>query len=277
MGKSVRHSAEWYARALQGDKDNFGLREVARGFGSRDGFNLRDGLSAKQRKKVRSAFHELQEITAQSRHVYKPKNNSKGEQEKLRKAQRLVQEDTDTEWKVAFIPYAPRKLKNGKLSKPRITFGKEGIRIHDRGFIKITVPLDQERMATNAKGEIVRAIKMEAPRAQRFTIQAGANEMPVLSDRTGVVKRVMELQNRYDGVKALPLGSGNAGDKPEYHAWDLWLHNLVAYEFPKVSAKAVAQASNTFHDANAALRKKRKADRERARYQATHPAKRKRK
>jgi len=272
MAKRIKRSDEWYRNALQGKGETIGLRETARGFSSRDGFNLRDGLSPAQKRKVTIAHRELQELTAQQRYVYKPKNNSKGEKDRLRKAQQITQADTSTKWKVAFIPHNQKVLKSGKLSKPRITFGKRSVRIHEVGFNKVSIELDQENLVDNPQREILDAIKSEAPKAQRFTIQAGANEISTLSGKTDIVRRVINLMNVYDGKKPLPHGSGNVGDLAKHHKWDLWLKGLIAYEFPRMSvtkmSKAIDQAVNDFHDGNKELQKRRRAERERARYHA---------
>ena len=267
MAKRVKRSQEFYRRALQGDKDNLGLRETARGFGSRDGFIIAD-LTPAQKRKITIGFHELQSLTAQPRYIYKAKSTSAKEKKKLLQAQKTVQEGTKTKWKVAFIPHVPRKLKSGKLSKPKIYFGKEGIKIRERGYIKISIPLDPVKLVKNSAKHIQDSIKAEAHRAQRFTIQAGANEMPVLNDRAGIVERVKSLMTKYDGRKAIPAGSGNAGDRPKSHKWNLWLHGLIAYEFPRVSSKAVSSAINEFDDARIALQKKRRAARAKAKYRA---------
>ena len=270
MAKKITRSPEWYARALKGDADNLGLRETARGFTAADGFNLRKiaELTPAQKRKITLSFHELQTLTAQPKYVYKAVSRKKSDQVKLKQAQAAVQADATVKWKVAFVPHVPKRTKSGKASKPRLYFGKAGLTIKESGFKKLYIPLNPVALVKNPDATIQSAIQSEAPNAQRFTIQAGANEMPVLSDRAGVVARVKKLMSDYNGKKQLPLGSGNAGNAPKHHHWKKWLNGIIGYQFPKVSKKAVSRAAGDFDAARQALQKKRRAAKERARYRS---------
>lgn len=250
-------SKGWYRRALVGDKDNPGLRSVARGFSSSDGFIIKD-LTPSQKRKITKAWHDYELLTAQPRYIYKP--TGKGKNKKLKQAQQMVQEDTTTNFKVAFIPYVPKKLKNGKLSKPRITFGKKGIKIQESTHKKIFIPLNPPALVKNPQKEITQAIKDEAPKAQRFSVQAAANEMGVMYDKPNIVKNVIYLMNKYDGKKQL-LSGRHKGDGPKQHNWRNWLHGINAYEFPKVDQKTVSNVANIFADAKEDLQRRRRNDR----------------
>ena len=269
MAKRVKRSQEFYRRALQGDKDNLGLRETARGFGSRNGYVIAD-LTPAQKRKITIAFHELQELTAQYRHIYKPKNQSKKELEKLEKAKRISQSEYKTDWKVAFIPHVPRVTKSGKISKPRIYFGSESVRIREKSgnheFIKTEIELNQVELAKNPRREIMRAISSQAPKASRFAVQAGANEIPLFEGIDQIIEIVISLMHKYNGKSLLPVSSGNAGDAPKLHKWNLWLKGLVAYTFKKRDLNFTRESLNLFRDANRVLQKARKAKRERERY-----------
>lgn len=266
--KKIVRSAEWYSRALQGDKNNLGLRSVARGFSSRDGLNLTKGLTRAQKKKVEKAYHELKEITAQPRFVYRAKSTSKKEKARMKQAQQLTQSQTKTDWKVALIPHTPRKLKSGKFSKPKIYFSKESVTIQEYKHKKIYVTLNPVSLVKNPRKEIAKAIERDAPKAQRFAVKAGENEMPVLHTKTNIATFVISLMEKYDGESDLPDESGNRGDAPKNHHWKKWLKQLVAYDFPKPTKGAIAKAVNTFDDARRELQRERRNERAREKYEA---------
>lgn len=281
MAKRAKRSEEFYKLALKGvltpggDVLSHGLRQAARGFSSSDGYNLRDvkSWSPAMKAKVTRYFHELQLSTAQPRYLYKPKNKS--EREKLANT---FPGDPGFNWKVAFIPVTPEKLKSGKQSKakPRLTFTKDGVKVRQRKYNKNYIPLRPSGLVKSARAEITRAIKANAPDSKHFTVATKAgesiNEMPGLDDREFVIKRVVNLMNAYDGKKALPKGSGNRGDAPKHHKWNRWLSGLVGYEFDRATPSEIARAKNEFNDAKLALQKKRRNQRKK---QQRQPAKKK--
>lgn len=259
-----KRTVEFYRRALTGSEDKtgalqYGLREVASGFSAKDGYNLNDisSWTPAQKGKVTKYFHELDRLTAQPRYIYKAKSRKM-----LQQVQSVAGHDTSFKFKVAFVPHVPKVDKKGRQTKPRITVKDGVVRIRERYYSKVLVELDQEALAENAAAEVKRAVD-EVPDAKRFTIQAGSNEMPGLYDRKLIANRVRQLMGRYDGVKPLPRGSGNAGDNPAHHSWDQWLNAIVAYEFPKVTQKAVATAVTDFDKARRELQRRRRAQRKR--------------
>lgn len=265
----IKRTAEFYLRAVKGSSDKhgklqYGLRDVASGFSAKDGYRLDNvaNWTPAQKAKVTRYFHELDRLTAQPRYVYKARSKAM-----LEKVQAVTGHDKGFKFKVAFVPHVPKRDKKGRETKPRVDLAKTGaVRIRERYYTKSIVALDQRRLARDAKAEVKRAIDT-VPNAKRFTIQAGTNEMPGLYDRPFISERVIRLMNLYDGRKSLPKGSGNAGDSPKHHKWTLWLNGLVAYEFPKVTQKAVAKAVTDFDAARRELQKRRRAARKRAEYE----------
>lgn len=260
--RAAGKSAEFYQRGLKL------LREYARGFDASNGFKLNKKLTPAQKKKITQGVKEIDSLTAQQRYIYKPKNNSKKETEKLRAIQRVTQTDEGKlNLKVAFVPHTPRITKKGKQSKPRITVTKSGgVRIQENKYAKIFVPLIPSKLAANPEKEIQRAVKENAKGATRFSVQAGANEIPVYRDLPGIVKYIRQLMNTYDGKRQLPASSGNRGDAPKAHHWKKWLHGAVAYWFPEANADDVRKAVNDFFQGNQELQKKRRAERARQNY-----------
>lgn len=260
----AKRSNEFYRLALLGGTDkktgeilSYGLRETAHGFASSDGFNLRDigSWSPSQRAKVTKYWHELQNLTAQPRFLFKTRDKAKLEQ-----AQRAVQSEAFYAWKVAFIPHAPGKTPTGKVSKakPKITFTKDGIRIRERKYTKAFIPLNARQLAADPAKTIRAAIKANAPKAQRFSVMALKNEISGVEDKNRIVARVRYYMMKYDG--ATPLTSGrHVGGAPKSHAWQGWLTGLMGYEFPKATQQAVSDAIGGFDTERLALQKRRRA------------------
>lgn len=263
-----KRSNEFYLRALQGTEDKtgplqFGLRDVARGFDAKDGYKLKDVASwtPAQKRKVTLYWNKLNELTAQPVYPYKAKSKKM-----LESVQETIGQGSDYQFKVAFVPHVPKKDKKGRETKPRVDVEAGKVRIRERFYSKVLVPLNAPRMAKNATGEINRALG-EVPEATRFTVQAGKNEMPGLFDRGTIGSRVIRLMQQYDGIRALPRGSGNKGDAPKHHKWSEWMHGIIAYEFPRTTQKAVSSAAVEFDTARRELQKRRRADRKRMEYQ----------
>lgn len=262
----------FYRLAIQGVTDtktgeilSHGLRSVARGFASSDGYNIINisSWTPSQKAKITRYWHELHVLTAQPKYAYKPKNKKE-----LPKIQKITQADTKLKWKVAFVPHVPKKLKSGKRSKrkPDIKLVGDSIRVKEKNYRHYTIRLNPQRLVKDVKKEIARAIKDNAPKATRFTIGADENEMPGLSDKDAIVERVQKLIHQYDGKRPLPKGSGNTGDAPKFHKWNQWLHNLIAYEFDKTTFKQVSNAMNEFDKGRRELQKKKRAMRKRLKY-----------
>lgn len=240
-----------------------GLRALARGFGSADGFNLREvsTWTPAQKARVTKYQHEVQRLTAQPRAIIKPRKKAD-----LVRAQQIVPPEAGFVFKVAFIPHLPKKGKRGQDLKPQVRFTKGAMIVSERGYDKRYIQLDQMALVKDAGREVRRAIKQQGGRASRFRVMADVNEMPgAMYDKAGIAGAVTRLMALYDGKKALPRGSGNAGDAPKHHKWDKWLHELVGYEFPRTSQQSVASAVNEFEAARTAHKKARHATRERAR------------
>lgn len=261
---SIKRTREFYLRAVTGTEDKAGivhpgLRDVARGFSAKDGFRIKDvdNWTRAQKAKVTRYFKELDRLTAQPRYQYKARS-----QKMLEEVQRVAGHEKGYDFKVAFIPHVPKVDKRGRETKPRVDVEKGVIRIRERYYTKIMVALDQKQLVRDTAAEVGRAIKM-APDAQRFAIQAGVNEMPGLYDRQLIGERVRRLMNLYDGKRALPRGSGNRGDSPKHHRWQLWLHKLIGYEFPRASKSAVSSVITDFDAARRELQKRRRAARKR--------------
>jgi hypothetical protein len=264
--RKIKRSNEFYRRALLGavqrDGTQFpGLRDVAAGFSAADGYSLKniDKWTPAQKAKITKYFKELDQLTAQPRYLFKSRNP-----EEMAKAKRVSGQDPKYKFKVAFLPYTPEKSKKtGEYIKPKITFTKDGIRIRQRKYSKIEIPLNKVRLAQDHEKEILRAIKANAPKASRFAVRAGVNEMPGTGDMPNIIRKVGELMNKYDGVTPLPKGSGNKGDGPQHHKWDQWLHSLIGYEIPDFTQDKFKDAVNAFDKARRELQLKRRAERKR--------------
>lgn len=263
----IKYSKEFYKRALLGetarDGTKFsGLRSVAEKFKAADGYDLRhiEEWTPAQRARVRKYYHELQRLTAQPRYVFRARN-----EQHLKQAQRTSGHDTGYKFKVAFVPYTPEFDKQGKLKPPQVEFLKEGIRIKQTGYNKLKIPFNKVNLVRNPDKEITRAIAVNAPNAKRFAIDANGNEMRGIYARSFVTEKVVQLMEKYDGIRPLPKGSGNQGNNPKYHKWDQWLDGLVGYEFASRSdqVKKTQQAVNKFDEARQKWQNKRRRARRR--------------
>lgn len=225
-------SAAWYRAALLGVADREGelspgLRGVAKGFTAAEGFNLnalaRGEWTAAQKRKVSRYFHELQMLTAQEKIIVRTRSPKR-----LATAQAIGGHDPAYKFKVAFVP----GTKNAKIE-----WEKDGtFTVREKGYSKKGELFDQAALAVAPKEEIARVLsRPKLKRAQRFKIMAGDNLFSPaggMLDRGNVESAILKLMHQYNGVRALPRGSGNIGDDPAAHHYSQWLNGLTGYKFP---------------------------------------------
>ena len=155
--RAVKKSAEFYRLALTGARDKQGelqpgLRSVARGFDAASGYDLRkiSEWSPSQKARVTRYFHELDNLTAQPRKIYRPKNRAN-----LKLAQQYSGHNSGFQFKVALVPYTPKK---GSDTKVKITVSKEhGLRVATKSYAKTIVPLRPRELTRDPNKEIKHA------------------------------------------------------------------------------------------------------------------------
>lgn len=267
----IKRTREFYLRALRGTQDKDGemlspgLRDVASGFDAKHGYRLADfdEWTPAQKAKITKYHNELQRMTAQPWTIHHERSSTKRE-----KMNEVLGYDTGYKFKVVILPYVKKVDKRGREVKPKVSLTKQGaVRVGNKWYNKVSVQLNQVALARNSKAEVARVLEA-VPDAQRFTILTNPhNEMPGLYDRSLIADRVRQLMLKYDGIKPLPRGSGNAGDSPKHHKWTLWMHGLVGYEFPNLRGKTIAGAVTDFDAAKRELQRRRRAERKRLAYQ----------
>lgn len=259
-GKSK--SDEFYCQALRGAREihrdgtktsHPGLRSFASGFDAASGYDLRsvNKWTPAQKRKVSIYFNELQNLTAQEKKVFHPRNK-----EHLRQAQAIGGHDKKLkQFVVAFVP--------GSINA-KVKFTKDGITIRepDRNYWRIDREFNQKRLATNPKAEIKRVLDT-MPGAQRYQIIAGPNLIMNMYDGKIVEREILRLQLKYDGHSEIRSGNKRGAD-PTNHDYRKWLHGLIGYQFPSVKRDTVINAMHEISTQNAAIRKQRAARRRRS-------------
>ena len=241
------------------------LRGVAKGFDASEGVNLRDlregNMPSAVKAKINRYFHEYQAITAQEKIEIRTRSPRR-----LEYAKRVGGMDPKYKFKVAFVPGS---------AKSRVVWNEDGsltIRERGRGYEKIPLMFDAVELATHTKAEVERVTtELADAGAQRFILMAGENlriSKPVTAG--ALYRMVVSLMNRYDGVSALPSGSGNAGDAPGAHRWDQWMYGVMGFAFDADPDETPPEAFYEIERRNKALQKDRANARRRDEYDRKH-------
>lgn len=261
--KSGKKSAAFYKAAVRGVIDREGelspsLRRVAVGFKASEGYDLRkvNQWTPSQKRRVTNYFHELQNLTAQQKIILRPRNA-----ERLKEAQIIGGHSKGFKFKVAFVPGS---------AKAKAVWTKEGLSIVEPTHEKMEREFNKIALARDPEKEIDRVIESTRKivgyrddgtpirrTATDFHIKAGENLVMKTYDATILKQQVLNLMNRYDGVKPLPRGSGNYGDAPKSHNWRRWLNGVVGYHFLKHKTENKIREFRTIEDANRAVQKRR--------------------
>lgn len=208
-----------------------GLRSLARGFDSKDGFDLRDvgSWTPAQRKRVRTFAHRLERIQAQAKRPMRARG------ENLRRLQEAFHGDIPSkDFKVAFVPDTEPKLTlpGAKRRPPRVRVLKEGVSIKRAQYERLFIPFDQKAMVKNARAEIKR-VADQMPDAKLFYVRVGEYDSLTGKSLGLVTEQVLNWMQQYDGKRELPKTSGNRGDDPKHHHWKKWLQGLVGFVIPQ--------------------------------------------
>ncbi len=187
--------------------------------------------------------------------------------DRLAKAQAVGGHDPKFKFKVAFLPGS---------GEAEIIWNKDNTpTVREKGFSRIAAHFDVEALAVDPRAEVARILLLpQMKTAQRFGILTGANVM--LGDiptRKGVAGKVQMLMAKYDGIKELPAGSGNRGDKPSAHHYSRWLVGIQGFHFRRDPDKVPPKQLQAIADANKALQRRRAAARQRDKYARTHKRK----
>lgn len=231
--RRVQWDTERYKVAVQGDPaQGFpGLRSIGKGFDPSHGYDLRhiDEWSPARKRRVRETYERVHFLLAQKKRIVRPRGKKT-----LNTLQQAFHGDTSSRGlRVAFIPdLEPESLPGAKRKPARVRIRKSGVVIEKGPYSKIAIPFDRVGLARDPRAEVKRALS-EHPRARLFFVQAGQFQMANGYTAGTLANRVADLMMRYNGKRPLPAGSGNAGDDPRYHKWDLWLSGAFGYEFPK--------------------------------------------
>lgn len=234
MARKYNWNAEKYRAALVGNKSAGveGLRSLAKGFDSSDGYNLNriDKWTPAQRRRVRDYFARVEQLEAQSKLIVRPQSTKA-----LKKLQDAFHGDVPSkDFKVAFVPYHRPKvtLPGSKRAKVRIRVLTEGISIKNGRYERVFIPFNQKALARDPKREIKRAAE-KIPGASLFFVQVGDNQTLNGKSLGLITSEILKWMEQYDGVTPLPKSSGNRGDNPKDHHYKRWLNGLVGYVLPK--------------------------------------------
>ena len=177
--------------------------------------------------KINRVFHEYQVLTAQTKVVIRTRSPARMVHAKLTGGM-----DLKSPFKVAFVPgTATSKVIWNKDNTLTIREGKRGA-----GYTKNTVEFDPIALVQQTKAEVDRVVAKLVKRfhSQRFVLMAGVNMRISKPVTAGALYRmVVKLMNEYDGVKTLPVGSGNTGDRPDKHKWHIWMHGVMGFHFDR--------------------------------------------
>lgn len=250
MTRRIHWTAEKYKLALRGDTLP-GLRSVVKGFEASDGYDLRsvDSFTKSQKARIRKYYDYVHQLEAQEKIIVRPRSKTN-----LKKLQEAFHGDIPSrQFKAAFVPYTtPKGLPGAKPHHPKISYLAEGIAIDAGAYQRLFVPFNKKALVKNAEREIERVMSaMDG--AELFFVQTGEFQTLNGTYAEDLTRKVVKYMNQYDGVKALPRSSGNAGDAPESHHWKYWLNGVVGYLFPKKldSTKMMKQIYKGMQDAKA--------------------------
>ena len=227
-------SAEKYRIAIQGDELP-GLRSTVEGFNAKDGYDLRhiDSWTPSKKRRVRDYYEKVHHLLAQEKRIVRPRNKRN-----LRTLQDSFHGDiASKQFKVAFVPYTdPKQLhakRSGLKSRPaRIRYTKRGIVFDTGAYARHFESFDKKRLAKNSDDEVKRAIAA-MPGTKLFFVQVGQFQTLNGMGPNIIRELIKKWMMQYDGRKQLPNSSGNRGDAPKHHRWQLWLEGIVGYSFPK--------------------------------------------
>jgi hypothetical protein len=173
--------------------------------------DLRKTLSAKQLRKIETAFSEYTDLTSRPHKIVRARKR-----ENLKALQDFSQQTGDTRFKVAFVPTADIdariSVKNGKVV------------IRNRFVTQRFSAFDMRALAQNPDDEITRAIKAH-PRAERFIIKTGEFYYNGPMPKDKVRQQLHEFMQRYS-----PGGKGyeRRGENSHYQNWMI---GLETYEY----------------------------------------------
>lgn len=231
MSRKIIWTKEKYALALQGNGLP-GLRRVVDGFTAKDGYDIRlyDTWTAAQKRRIQKYYGYVRALEAQERHIIFPRS------EKIKKTltDAFHGDIPSKHFKAVFMPYnAPKTLPGAKPVKPHIKINRIGQIIVKVGRNTRTfTPFDQVHLALYPEEEIDDVYEA-TPKAKLFFVQVGEYQTVNAKSRGTMKRQILHWMNQYDGVKPLPVGSGNTGDAPELHHYSKWLSGMIAYEFPE--------------------------------------------
>lgn len=219
-----------YRNALLGVEGLPGLRSVATGFASQDGFNLSDFASWSTSKKnsIKRMYDKLSRIYAQPREIVRTSRPD----HLVALQKQFHNGDKDKRFKVGFIPAdTVPQLPGAKKRKRRVTFTKRGVQIERGGIKRPYYEFDKPALAKNPDAEIKRALSF-LPEGAQFFIQTGEFHSLNAWGEQGLVKTLKQWMHKYNGVDRIPPGSRNYGDNPDAHHWERWLNGVVAISAP---------------------------------------------
>lgn len=231
--KHARWSAQKYKEVVAGNEENgiIGLRAFFNGFDAKDGFSLRspEKWTKYQKEKVREAFHRSQLLQAQP--VFAVKSRGK----KLKKLQEILHGDISSKGlKVAFVPTPHFPILSGKEITnvpPQIEITDYGILTKFGMYSRPVIFFNKKQLALDPENEIKRCASLMPDGVLYYHIRTGAFESVAGQSMhlDAIIDKVTDYMIKYDGKKPLPDSSGNRGDDPQFHKWDLWLDGIIGY------------------------------------------------
>lgn len=214
------------------------LRPYATGFEAADGYKLDGDYTKSQRARIKRVFERVEHLQAQFGRPVRAKGKN-------------LQTLHDTfhggvyskDLKVAFVPDLGDVVKPGaKRKPPRIRYLKTGAIVVERKHLRNPVVFfDQKRLAKDTRAEVARAAAAMPKGVGLYYVKCG--QFQTLNGKTlgTITQQIQEFMAQYDGKKALPKGSGNAGDNPKHHHWSQWLEGMIGYIIPKSRSRMDVQ------------------------------------
>lgn len=173
--------------------------------------DLRKNLTAKQIRKIESAFSEYTDLTSRPHKVVRARNPKN-----LAALQDFSQHSGETKFKVAFVPTADIKAK--------VSVKNGIVTIRNKFVTQRFSPFNMRALATDADKEIERALNRH-PNAERFIIKTGEYYYNGPMPRKKVFEKIHEFMQRYS-----PNGAGYERRGPNSH-YENWMIGLETYQY----------------------------------------------
>jgi len=209
-------------------------------------FNLKQQLTAYDKRKIKSYYDEVTALTARPNQIVKPRS-----EKRLKAVQRYAQHENKLRGlTVAFVPT------NGR-DKVTVKYAKNGKVIFSTDFVdSMYIELEPEKLAEDSIAYVNQEIKTQAPNAKKFTIATAEYEIAGSHSQATIGEEVSKLMAKYSAG-----GTGYKG----YNDASKWLGGVIGHTFKnQAEYKAYDKAKNAAKKETKRLRYNKKKRDQRA-------------